>query len=64
MQEIESVEWMNGNGRSSMEPSKFSKNKEKLQNLMGGKNKHIQDNKNNLKIAERNLNKFGVYFQQ
>ena len=41
MQEIESVKWMNEKGRSSIEPSKFSKNKEKLQNLMEEKDKHI-----------------------
>ena len=64
MQEIESVKWMNGKGRSSIEPSKFSKNKEKLQNLMEEKDTRIRDNKKNLRIAERNLNEFGVYFQQ
>ena len=56
MQEIESVKWM--------KPSKFSENKEKLQNLMEEKDKHIRDNKKNLRIAERNLNEFAVYFQQ
>ena len=46
MQEIETLhKWMNGKGISSMEPSKFSENKEKLQNLMEEKDKCIRDNK-------------------
>ena len=56
--------WMNGKEISSMEPGKFSENKEKLQNLMEEKDKCIRDNKKNLRIAERNLNELGVYFQQ
>ena len=42
MQEIETLhKWMNGKGISSMEPGKFTENKEKLQNLMEEKDKHI-----------------------
>ena len=64
MQEIETLhKWMNGKGISSMAPGKFSENKEKLQNLMEEKDKHIRDKKN-LRIAERNLNELRVYFQQ
>ena len=36
---------MNGKGISSMEPGKSSENKEKLQNLMEEKDKHMRDNK-------------------
>ena len=40
IEEIDTLHtWMNGKGISSMEPSKFSENKEKLQNLMEEKDK-------------------------
>ena len=55
---------MNGKRISSMEPGKFSENKEKLRNLMEEKDKRIRDNKKNLRIAESNLNELRVYFQQ
>ena len=42
MQEIEILhKWMNGKEISSMEPGKFSENKEKLQNLIEEKDKCI-----------------------
>ena len=65
MQEIETLhKWMNRKGISNMEPGKFSENKEKLQNLKEEKDKCIQDNKKNLRIAERNSNELRVYFQK
>ena len=65
MQEIETLhKWMNRKGITSMEPGKFSENKERLQNLMQEKDKCIRENKKNLRIAERNLNELGVYFEQ